>query len=566
MKYLKIVFTFVLLGLNCAVFPQDRIKKPSFVSPLDIPLVLAGTFGELRSNHFHGGIDIKTQGKQGLPVYSIGPGTVTRIKVSHWGYGKAIYVAHPNGFTSVYGHLQKFNPTIEAYVKKAQYEKRSYEIELFPDYGELKLDAGQILAYSGNTGGSSGPHLHFEIRNSVSQKPTNPLLYGYPVDDTTPPNLQEIYAYPLNSSAVINGSKGRIQIPISRNADGTFEAEPIEAIGPIGFGFVAHDRQDKAYNRNGIYSAQLTVNGKVYSAFDFESFSFNETRLINTLIDFPFFAQYRKRIQKAFREPANALSIYSKLQNDGRIPVSAGQLLNIELTLSDIKGNTTSVRLPVQGKNQTVRYKPDRFKSAYYVRRQQPVTFDFEGASVSFPANSFYRDVFLDLKFEKDTFKVHDRTLAVHKNFTLSFDVSKYPESERKQLFIGRLDKNGNPGYYKTYKREQSFSTRTRDLGTFVIARDSAAPTIRARNFKTGQWLNNYSYLSLFVDDEGSGIDHYAASINGQWILLEYEPKNKTLTYNFDDRILNTTTCRMKVVVIDKVGNSTVFESTFNRK
>ncbi len=547
-------------------FAQEQESKNNFASPMGIPLILAGTFGELRSNHFHGGIDIKTQGKQGLPVYSIGPGTVTRIKVSHWGYGKAIYVAHPNGYTSVYGHLQKFAPEIEAYVKKAQYEKRSYEIELFPDYGELSLGEGDLLAYSGNTGGSSGPHLHFEIRNSVSQKPTNPLLYGYEVDDTTPPNLQEVYAYPLGNSAIVNGSKEKIQLPLTLEEDGTYTTEPVEAIGNIGFGFVAHDKQDKAYNRNGIYSAQITANGKLLTAFDFESFAFNETRYINTLIDFPYFAQYRKRIQKGFRDPANALSIYSHLDNDGQLPVKAGDKIEVRLTLADIEGNTTKVRIPVLGKNQRVIQQAEVFKSAYFVPRKQNVTFDFKGASVSFPSNSFYKDVFLDLKFEKDTFKVHDRTLAVHKNFTLSFDVSKYPASERKQLYIGRLDKNGRANYYKTYKRESSFSARTRDLGSFVIAKDTLAPTIRARNFKTGQWLNNYSYLSLEIDDKGTGIDTYAASINGQWILMEYEPKNKTLTYNFDDRILNTTTCRLKVVVRDKVGNSTVFESIFNRK
>lgn len=547
-------------------YAQEQESKNNFASPMGIPLILAGTFGELRSNHFHGGIDIKTQGKQGLPVYSIGPGTVTRIKVSHWGYGKAIYVAHPNGYTSVYGHLQKFAPEIEAYVKKAQYEKRSYEIELFPDYGELSLGEGDLLAYSGNTGGSSGPHLHFEIRNSVSQKPTNPLLYGYEVEDTTPPNVQEVYAYPLGNSAIVNGSKEKIQLPLTLEEDGTYATEPVEAIGNIGFGFVAHDKQDKAYNRNGIYSAQITANGKLLTAFDFESFAFNETRYINTLIDFPYFAQYRKRIQKGFRDPANALSIYSQLDNDGQLPVKAGDKIDVRLTLADIEGNTTKVRIPVLGKNQRVIQQAEVFKSAYFVPRKQNVTFDFKGASVSFPSNSFYKDVFLDLKFEKDTFKVHDRTLAVHKNFTLSFDVSKYPASERKQLYIGRLDKNGRANYYKTYKRESSFSTRTRDLGSFVIAKDTLAPTIRARNFKTGQWLNNYSYLSLEIDDKGTGIDTYAASINGQWILMEYEPKNKTLTYNFDDRILNTTTCRLKIVVRDKVGNSTVFESIFNRK
>ena len=169
----KISFTFLLLFCLTLV-AQEKYPKDAFRAPMDIPIILAGTFGELRSNHFHSGIDIKTQQREGIPVISIGDGTITRIKVSLWGYGKVLYIAHPNGYTSVYGHLQKFSPSIEEYIKKLQYDKKSFEIEVFPDYGDLKVEKGELIAYSGNTGGSAGPHLHFEIRSSISEKPTNP--------------------------------------------------------------------------------------------------------------------------------------------------------------------------------------------------------------------------------------------------------------------------------------------------------------------------------------------------------------------------------------------------------
>ncbi|MGB3150130.1 MAG: M23 family metallopeptidase, partial [Maribacter sp.] len=173
----KIALGFLLISVFMLT-AQEKYPKDAFRPPLNIPIILAGTFGELRSNHFHSGIDIKTQQREGLPILAIGDGTVTRIKVSLWGYGKVLYVAHPNGYTSVYGHLQKFSPKIEEYIKKIQYQKKSYEVEVFPDYGEVKVGKDEIIAYSGNTGGSSGPHLHFEIRSSISEKPTNPLLYG----------------------------------------------------------------------------------------------------------------------------------------------------------------------------------------------------------------------------------------------------------------------------------------------------------------------------------------------------------------------------------------------------
>ena len=204
---MRFFFLGVVFSLVQILPAQEKYPKNVFGSPLEIPLILAGTFGELRSNHFHSGIDIKTQRRQGLPVLAIADGTVTRIKISHWGYGKALYVAHPNGYTSVYAHLQKFGPEIEQYIKERQYKKQSYEIEVFPDYGELKVTQGSTIAYSGNTGGSSGPHLHFEIRSSVTEKPTNPLLYGYDVRDATNPSLLGLFGYPLSDGASERNSR-----------------------------------------------------------------------------------------------------------------------------------------------------------------------------------------------------------------------------------------------------------------------------------------------------------------------------------------------------------------------
>ncbi|MBT8223201.1 MAG: M23 family metallopeptidase, partial [Eudoraea sp.] len=319
------IFTVVLLLLaGPMLLGQSPYPTDVFRPPLDIPLILAGTFGELRSNHFHSGIDIKTQQRQGLPVYAIADGTVTRIKISHWGYGKALYIAHPNGYTSVYAHLQKFSPEIEKYVKEIQYRKKSYEVEIFPDFGEIKVDKDGIVAYSGNTGGSSGPHLHFEIRNSLNEKPTNPLLYGLEVRDATNPSLVSLHAYPLSTDARVNQSNERIQLNFSKQADGTYLADKVKALGTIGFGVNAFDRQDMAANKNGVFEIQQLVNGQVYTDFDFDSFSFSETRYINTLIDYTYFGRNRQRIQRCFKAPGNKLSIYKKLFNDGKIEVKEG--------------------------------------------------------------------------------------------------------------------------------------------------------------------------------------------------------------------------------------------------
>lgn len=563
---MKKIATTLLLIFSMNLFGQENYPKDAFRLPLDIPIILAGTFGELRSNHFHSGIDIKTQQREGLPVYSIGDGTITRIKVSLWGYGKVIYVAHPNGYTSVYGHLQKFSPKIEAYIKKLQYKKKSYEVEVFPDYGELKLEKGELIAYSGNTGGSSGPHLHFEIRSSISEKPTNPLLYGIDVADATNPTLEKLFVYPLSKDAQVNQSTDKIQINYSRQPDGTYLTNKINALGKIGIGFVGFDRQDMAANKNGVYSVSLTVNGKTYSSYDFESFSFGETRYINTLIDYEYYGKYRQRIQKTFRSPGNNLSIYKELYNNGTIDIREGLSYNVQLLIKDYKGNDVTVNIPIEGKREEIKITKDNDKTDNFVIAKKPNNFDLGGAKVYFPENTFYEDFYIDLKKGKDTVGIHRNTVPAHRNFTITFDVDKYTQEERKKLFIARLDSRLRPSYVSTYKRGNTFTARTRYLGTYTLAKDTVPPKIRTKNFKEKQWLNNYKYLSIHISDDLSGINTYSATLNGEWILMEYEPKKNTLTYNFDDKILDKKQCKLVVTVTDNVGNTSTLSTSFYRK
>ncbi len=561
----KIAFGFLFL-YAIIVNAQENYPKDAFRSPMDIPIILAGTFGELRSNHFHAGLDIKTQQREGLPVYAVAEGTIVRIKVSLWGYGKVLYVAHPNGYTSVYAHLSKFSPKIEEYIKKIQYEKKSYEVEVFPDYGEVKVDQGEVIAYSGNTGGSSGPHLHFEIRSSISEKPTNPLLYGIDVADATNPTLEKLFVYPLSDNSQVNQSEEKVQVNFSRQPDGTFLAEKVHALGKIGVGFIGFDRQDMAANQNGVYAVILSVNGKVYTSYDFESFSFGETRYINTLIDYDYLGRYRERIQKCFKSPGNYLSIYDELYNNGEIEIKEGLSYSIKLLIEDLKGNRTELTIPVEGKKEDLKVRKQNERTDYYVSANKPNNYDLDGAKVYFPANTFYEDFYIDLKKGKDTVTIHTNTVPAHRNFTITFDANKYSEEEQKQLFIARLDAKLRPSYLSTYKRAGIFTVRTRNLGTYTLAKDTVPPTIRTKNFKEKQWLNNYKYLSVYVSDDLSGINTYSATLNGEWILMEYEPKRNTLTYNFDDKILDKKQCVLKVTVTDNVGNENSLSTAFFRK
>ena len=275
--------TFLILLVVSFCNAQTPYPQDYFTSPLDITLVLSGTFAELRSNHFHSGLDIKTQGKEGIKTYAAAAGYVSRIKISRYGYGKAVYITHPNGYTTVYAHLQKFSPTIEAYVKKQQYFKELFEIELFPKAEDLKISAKEVIAYTGNTGGSGGPHLHFEIRDK-QERPMNPMLFGFDIKDTTKPLVYELYGYPLSEGSHINGETSRVKIRIIKLPNGHYKTEQITAFGKIGFGIISTDRQDFASNKNGLNHIKTTFNGTKSLEVDFKRFSFNETKHLEVSI------------------------------------------------------------------------------------------------------------------------------------------------------------------------------------------------------------------------------------------------------------------------------------------
>lgn len=566
---MRFTIQILILFYTITAIGQTKYPKDDFRAPLDIPTVLAGTFGELRSNHFHSGVDIKTQQREGLPVKSIGPGYVSRIKISHWGFGKALYVTHPNGYTSVYAHLQKFSPEIEAYIKKKQYAKKSYTIQTYPSKGVLNLKKGDIIAYSGNTGGSSGPHLHFEIRKTGNSNPINPLFFGMDVEDTKRPVVKSAFVYSISGSAQVNQSQKPIQLNLRESSEGTFVAERIFAHGKIGFGINTIDRQDLAYNSNGVYKVETLVNGIPYFNYDFETFSFSETRFINTLIDYTRYKKHKERIQRLFKTPANALSIYNKAIDNGIINIKDSSTYNIKIKIKDIKDNTTTIYIPVTGKKQEILVADTIQKTPHYIKANERNIFKDSTVTVNFTENTFYKDFYLDFKAKNDTVILHEPVEAVHKNFSLLFDVKAIPKEEREQLFIASLSKSGVPIYHGTVKEENTFRTRTKTLGKYFIAKDTVPPTILPDNFKDGQWLTNFKYLKVKIGDDISGIRSYRGTIDGQWVLFEYEPKKSMLSFNFQDITLaprKKAMHKLRIVVTDNVGNNTTFESTFYRK
>ncbi|MEZ4875443.1 MAG: M23 family metallopeptidase [Flavobacteriaceae bacterium] len=561
---MKPIFVFLFL---CASFMRGQEDVPThyFNDPLEIPMLLSGNFGELRSNHFHSGLDIKTQQKVGFPVYAPADGYVTRIKVSHFGYGKALYILHPNGYATVYAHLQKFAGPIQEYVKENQYNKESYEVELFPDSTLLPVKKGEIIAYTGNTGSSGGPHLHFEIRDGAS-RPMNPMLFGIDIADTTKPLINSVFAYPIGDSAQVNQSQKPLKLRLTRQKDGNYVAEKIKAWGKIGFGISAYDQQNGASNKNGAYQIQTKFNGAESFTVRFDKFSFDETRYINRFIDYEYFETNRSRVQKLFRQPNNPLSVIVGDLNDGYIDVEDGFDSVYTIEVSDIKGNSVLITVPISGTKEPILTPKTVTETQDYIYENQAISITKGKFSVYIPAESLYEDTYLDIQAKGDTLHFHKDNIPIHSNITLTVDASNYKLEDLDKLFIGRINYKGIPYYNTTYRNGTKLSTKVRTFGDYCLAYDTLSPTITPINFKDGQWISKNNTLEIKIEDEESGIASYRATLNGKFILTEYDYKKDVLVYDFDDKVSNETENNLKVIVVDNVGNSATFEATFFRK
>ena len=542
-------------------YPQDY-----FSVPLDINLILSGSFAELRTNHFHSGLDIKTQGKEGFQTYASAGGYVSRIKISRYGYGKALYIKHPNGYTTVYAHLQKFSPVIEAYVKKKQYQKEAFEIELFPKAGTLKVLDKQLIAFTGNTGGSGGPHLHFEIRDQ-QQRPINPLMFGFDIKDTTPPVIYGLFGYPLSENSHIGGNTKRVEIRIIKQKDGTYKSEPINAYGEIGFGIISTDRQDLASNKNGVNNIQTSFNGQKSLEVNLNRFSFDETKHLNRYIDYEFLYNNKKRIQKLFIEKNNPLSVMNAFTNGGALKIENDTYSMYKVFVSDFKGNQSELNIPIRGVYQKLSDPINRNAKLQHVSATKETVLQKDNVSIQILKNTFYEDVDFLFEVSNDTLKLHTALIPLQKSITINFDISKYKKEDKTRLFIGSVSRYGNKLYYSpTKKRGNTLSTRTKYLGSYSLGIDSENPEIRAINFKNKSWISNNKYLKVKINDKVSGIKNYRATLNERWILMEYDTKTQLLTYDFEDQTITETENNFKIIVTDNVGNSSTFESIFYRK
>lgn len=338
-----LILTYFSFFSFTAIFAQSNPNYYVFPIRTGQQNFLSGNMGELRNNHFHAGIDIKTSGVEGLPVYAAADGYISRIKMSAWGYGNALYIQHPNGETTVYAHLLRYNDKIQDYVRAQQYQQKTFEIELFPEKNVFPISQGDVIAFSGNTGGSGGPHLHFEIRDK-NQEVLNPLSYTFSeIVDDTPPQIDRIALITLEKDARINNQFGRFEFDLVRSGTKYLIKDPIIVHGEVGIEVLGYDRANGTNNKNGISIFETFVDDELLFYQDIAKFSFAESRGILVFHNYPVYRQSGKRFYKLYVDEGNTLPFYERSPGKGRLVFKDSSSHQITINAWDIYKNKSSI-------------------------------------------------------------------------------------------------------------------------------------------------------------------------------------------------------------------------------
>ena len=540
--------------------------------PVELPVYLSGSFAELRPNHFHSGIDIKTRGKTGYKIFSLEDGYIQRIQITLGGNGKALYIKHDNGQSSVYAHLEKFSPRIQKVVKEIQYSEKKFEIRLFPKKNQYRIKKKELIGFSGNTGRSTGPHLHYEIRDE-NDYPINPLTFKKEkLEDTIPPIIKSLFYKQLfkNNEGLYEDPKVGFKKLNFKKIKEKYISDTLKVSAIIGFGIDSFDKMNFTNNVMGINKIETYLdNNKIFN-MDFNKFSFNEWRHINTFIDYATYKKNKLTIQKLFTTYYNPLEMYDRSLGDGSMDLTKLKSLNsnnshiYKILLYDFNRNITEILIPLiitENFNKTI---PNEIKGSFHrVERDKEKNIEGKQFNLRFKKNSFYQNSYLDLNEKEKSIKINSDTIPLLRPFGIEF---KLGDNEIKQLYISQLI--DNKFNYLGNRFENGFlKASSKTLGSFYIKKDSIPPNVEFLNIQDSKWYSNLNKIKIKGYDNETGIKSYSAWINEKWILLEYDIKKKLFFYDFSDRVNSENIANnLKVEIKDNVGNTTIKEITFYRK
>lgn len=543
-------------------YPQDYFR-----SPVDHAIKLSGTFGELRPNHFHAGIDIKSKtGRTGQNIYAVADGTVSRINIKSSGYGNALYIDHPNGYTSVYAHLGRFPKEIADYMQKQRYLDRTSEIEHYPPADLFTFQKGDFIGTLGLSGRSYGPHLHFEIRDTNSEVPINPLLFGLKIDDKVRPDLRSVKVYGLDTNMnELDAKHYNLRRSGSRyktNTD-TIEVNTTQ----VGLALKAYDQMTGVPNLNGIYELEMYVDDSLHFAFEMDEISFDETRYINAHLDYPEREQKKSYYNRCFRLPGNQLSIYEANDSNGVIHVSEEKSTKVKYLVTDLNDNVSELTFWLKKSKDQIDFERESYQ--YLLFQDKDNQIDRADLQLFFPKGCLYRNLELQFLTSEDNshnisskvFHLHNYLTPMHKYFDIGIKPNTALGALKEKAFIGYCSDGQKYANCGGAWEGEMLKAKTSQLGNFCILLDTVPPSIEPVRFsKNWSKLSSVSFKigdNYDVGKGGKGLS-YEAYLDNQWVLMSYNGKTETITYRFDE-YLQAGEHEFRLLVTDGLGNSSSF-------
>ncbi len=538
--YKNILTFFILFFVLNSLFGQTQ-KNLGYVSPIKLPISFSGGFGELRRNHFHTGLDFRTSGQIGIPVYAAQDGMVARVSVSPYGYGHALYIVHPDGKTTVYGHLSRFIPKVEAYILSQQYLLKKFAIDLKIPMGMFPIKKGEIAAWSGNSGSSGGPHLHFEIRDTQSEKPQNPLFYLPGIRDTSSPAISALYVYPLSDKSHVNKTKNKIRLETvtSKNSTNLKVRQPIEVFGEVGIGIQTNDDFSNIGFKLGIYSIELFLDQESIFSFKMDHLAFDQGRYVNSHIDYEELMKNKRWIHKLYLQPGNKMDIYQTNASRGILNLTDGKTHTLKIIASDAFRNSTTLSINLISKKIPLSVSTPSCTKVFYYDR--PNNFESGEAKINLPEGSLYDQLNFDYhSIIKKGFlyskihEVHNQYTPVHKPYSLSIKSQSIPAHLQRKALIVMVTSSGNISPVGGEFKDGWVIAQARSFGDFAVVLDTIPPVIRPISIKENKILTNKDKIEFKISDNLSGIESFEGEIDGAWVLFEYDAKTATLSYTID--------------------------------